>query len=555
MAAVQVELRESGVERIGRIPWGTHVCQFYQDKEDLLEILVPYFRAGLQANEYCMWVTADCLEVAEARAALLSVIPDLEERHRLGQIDIIPHDEWYLIDRRFDAQRIIRGWELCIERARSRGYSGIRVTGDMARWEKTAWGDFAEYEAAIGKRIGNLRMIAICTYALGLCGGPEVLSALDMHRLALVRSGTQWETVERIDQRKLAETLSEDGRRLRLLFDHMGTGCAYHQVVFSDGRPVDYIFLEANPAFERLTGLRRESIIGRRVTDVIPGIRDDEFDWIGIYGRVAISGEPAHFERRADPLGRWYSVSAYSPSPGYFVAVFEDVTERRRAEEQREDLLRAVTHDLRTPLSVISLAAEAMTRSPGGAPPREALDSISRSCRHMQAMLQDLADATRLDGGPVRLERQKIDLARFILETVRRLRGVLDLSRIQIRMERDVAAVDADPDRLERVVTNLLTNAIKYSPADRPVRIAVHAAGAFSRITIEDEGPGIAPEDLPHIFDRFYRAKSALRVDGLGLGLYIARAFTEAHGGRIAVVSRPGFGSQFDVDIPCEAGT
>ncbi len=128
--------------------------------------------------------------------------------------------------------------------------------------------------------------------------------------------------------------LKQSEERYRSLFRNMINGFSLHKVLFDEeGKPVDYIFLQVNPAFEKFTGLREEDVIGKRVTEVLPGISTDSTDWIGIYGGVAMTGEPVHMEEYAGPLNRWYSVSAYSPEKDHFVTVFEDITDRKRAEK------------------------------------------------------------------------------------------------------------------------------------------------------------------------------------------------------------------------------
>ena len=129
------------------------------------------------------------------------------------------------------------------------------------------------------------------------------------------------------------KALSADRKHFNMFFERMMDGFAYHKIVVdSTGKPVDYIFLEVNNAFERMTGLKRERIIGKRVTEVLKGIENDPADWIGRYGGVALTCEPIQFENYAEPLGKWYSVSAYCPEKGYFVALFEDITERKKAD-------------------------------------------------------------------------------------------------------------------------------------------------------------------------------------------------------------------------------
>jgi len=134
--------------------------------------------------------------------------------------------------------------------------------------------------------------------------------------------------------RETEQALRESERRSRLLFSNMNSGLAFHQIVTDEkGQPVDYIFLEVNEAFEGMTGLKAEEIIGRRATEIHGPRRDFEFDWIAAYGTVALEGKNLRFERYSPVFNRWLSISAYSPAPGFFATVSEDITERKEAEE------------------------------------------------------------------------------------------------------------------------------------------------------------------------------------------------------------------------------
>lgn len=137
--------------------------------------------------------------------------------------------------------------------------------------------------------------------------------------------------------------LADMEERYRALFMNTLLGFAYHRVVLdAQQKPVDYIFLEVNDSFEKFTGLKRENLLHKRVTEVLPGIERSAFDWIGYYGDVALTGKIVSFEQFSEPLQRWYTVSAYSPKREYFVTLFQDITERKRVEEHLARISKAV---------------------------------------------------------------------------------------------------------------------------------------------------------------------------------------------------------------------
>ena len=163
--------------------------------------------------------------------------------------------------------------------------------------------------------------------------------------------------VEDITARKQAEVaLLESEEKYRLLFENVMNGFALHEIVLSnEGKPVDYIFLEVNDAFEQLTGMKRKTTLGKRATEAIPGIENDPGDWIGKYGKVALTGKEIRFEQRVQAIDKWYSVLAFRPRTGQFATIFEDITERKKAEvelRRRIDELRAL---YQTTLDIISV--------------------------------------------------------------------------------------------------------------------------------------------------------------------------------------------------------
>ncbi|MFB3888167.1 MAG: MEDS domain-containing protein [Candidatus Bathyarchaeia archaeon] len=329
-------LRSFGIGLVGSIPWGTHLCQFYESKQDLIDILVPYFAEGLRSNEFCMWITSPPLEVAEAKEAMREAVPDLDAYIQKGQMEIVSYGDWYLLGGKFDSNRVLQGWVQKENNALKRGFDGLRLSGNTFWVERSLWQSFVDYEEAVNLVIGQHKMLALCTYCLPTCSGTDVMDVVRNHAGTLVKQADRWYLVEDAARRMAANgALKASERMYSALFKNMTDGFAYHKLLVDDGgRPVDYVFLEVNPAFERATGLKPADVVGKRVTEVIPGIEKDPANWIGVYGKVALTGEQARFENYSEQLCRWYQVSAYSPEKGYFVAVFEDITERKKAERE-----------------------------------------------------------------------------------------------------------------------------------------------------------------------------------------------------------------------------
>lgn len=348
-------MRNSGLDAAGYIPWGTHLCQFYRTKADLIDTLVPYFKAGLEANEFCMWVTSEPLTAAEAEAALAKALPRFSRFKANGQIQILDYSRWYTRDGKFDADRVLQAWIGKLEAALERGFQGLRLTGNTFWLEKKDWQDFNRYEAEVDRAVGTRRMLALCTYPIEKCSIREILDVSANHQLTLVREGKRWEVLQNVTRLKAEEALKVSDARFHSLFDNMAEGYALHEIVSDEnGVPCDYRFIDMNPAFERLTGLRRAAVRGKRVTEVLPGL---EPHWIERYGHVALTGQPAHFESRAAALQRWYQVFAYRTAPRQFAVVFSDITERKSHEEQIGLLMAEVNHRSKNMLTVVQAIA------------------------------------------------------------------------------------------------------------------------------------------------------------------------------------------------------
>ena len=226
----------------------------------------------------------------------------------------------------------------------------------------------------------------------------------------------------------------------------------------------------------------------------------------------------------------------------------------QRANRARDEVLGVVSHDLRNPLSAITMVASVLMNHPPGDPTalRELYEAIDESAQLMSRMIQDLLDVSNIEGGRLSLERDRQPVAPIVDRAMQMFEGVAASHRITLEhsAEPGLPAIDADGERVLQVLANLVSNAVKFTPDGGRIDMAVRRVDDAVEFAVTDTGPGIPSEDLNHIFDRYWHARRSARTSGSGLGLAIARGLVEAHGGRIQVESVVGKGSTFRFTIP-----
>src|SRR2546425_2369743 len=190
------EMRKTGIDVVGDMPWGTHFCLFYETKDDVLDTLVSYCNAGLESEEFCLWVVSEPVTVDEAKHALNRAVPELDRCLADHSIEIVSARDWYLQGGTFDLKRVIGGWHEQLARALAGGYAGVRVTGDTAWLEKKDWKDFCEYEEALNESVANQRLAVLCTYPLAACGAAEILDVVRTHQFATAKRRGSWDVIE-----------------------------------------------------------------------------------------------------------------------------------------------------------------------------------------------------------------------------------------------------------------------------------------------------------------------------------------------------------------------
>lgn len=308
-----------------------------------------------------------------------------------------------------------------------------------------------------------------------------------------------------------------------------------------------------NAGAERLFGYAAREIIGTELHHILsPTNKHAPWQHLMVELRA---GRPIHLEMIGrGPDGRRVDVSAgFTPHPdllghlGSVSVIMRDIAERRAVERLQQDFLAVTTHELRTPVTGIKANAQLMQRRASYS--ERAVDAIIAQADKLQRLTEDLLLASQIQADRLTLVPEALDLVAAARAAVESL--VADESIIRIEAPAEPILVSADPYRLGQVLTNLLTNAIKYSPEGNEIVVRIARQTGEALVSVVDRGVGIPHEALPHLFDRFYRvAEEASRVSGLGLGLYISHRIVEGHGGRIDVESEPGQGSTFTVTLP-----
>jgi signal transduction histidine kinase len=227
----------------------------------------------------------------------------------------------------------------------------------------------------------------------------------------------------------------------------------------------------------------------------------------------------------------------------------------KEAVAQRDEFLSVASHELRTPVTSLQLAVQSALSLGSDAPPgflRHALETSERQTRRLGRLVDALLDVTRAQAGRLELEREPTDLGAIVKEVVSLLGADARRASCEVQLELAPGVVgNWDKARIDQVVTNLLSNAIKYG-AGAPIRVTVSKEHAQARLSVRDQGIGVAAAERGRIFERFERAVSAKHYGGLGLGLYIVRRIVAAHGGSVSVESTPGAGADFTVELPLE---
>lgn len=210
-------LRETGIRLIGGVPWGTHICVFYETKEDLLETAVAYFEAGLRSNEFCVWALSDPITERDAEEALRIAVPDFDRHLAAGRIELLQGTEWYLQGNQFDLQKITGGWSEKLRSALASGCDGMRISGNAFWIGTNHWKAFCEYEQELDRSLAGRNMNALCTYSLQASRAVDILDVARAHQYSIARRNGDWEFLETPELRQAKQEIKKLNSALDIL--------------------------------------------------------------------------------------------------------------------------------------------------------------------------------------------------------------------------------------------------------------------------------------------------------------------------------------------------
>lgn len=306
-----------------------------------------------------------------------------------------------------------------------------------------------------------------------------------------------------------------------------------------------------NHAAELAIGVAAADVIGQALAEALP-------EWPGLAARIPIADgaiAPHAVTLPVDVGGRdlWLSFVAVRSVDGVIYA-FRDLTHERRLDQEKNDFVATISHELRTPMAAVYGAAETLLRREGELTPeqnRQLVEMIAAQASRLSQITEEVLLTNQLDRGELRVEREPVDVVDVVRRTVEAMESQLpEQVEIDIALPPELGSASADPDRIQQVIVNLLDNAVKYGGS--PVRVRVEGADGHVRISVADAGPGISADDQERIFEKFYRSdpQHTRAPSGTGLGLYISRELVRRMGGRLDVSSRPGSGATFVVELP-----
>jgi len=585
------ELIPTGIDVIGSVPWGTHFCHFYETKKDLLAILISYFKAGLENNEYCIWVTAPHITVGEALTALKNGIPDFDRYLDNSRIEILNYTDWYHKDGKIDLKNAVPAILDRLRIAKQQNCAGLRANGDESWIDREDWKNFVEYERELTPFIAEKPLIILCTYPLGKCvAAGDILDIALAHQCTVARRHGRFEVLEvpEIKRSKaqiqhknelLQIDVAERTRQLAKVNSKLGESQSRMRTIF-DTTNIAFLLLGLDLKILSYNAIAHQWALASLGTSLKEGanfvelLREDRKVAIKAFIDGAMAGNAVNYETnypQPDGATVWYAISInpVKDTRDHIIGLCcsaTNITSAKLAEfetarisndlvhrnKDLEQFAYIVSHNLRAPLAnIVSLSDMLKDKDLTDNEKRELEGFLFQSTTKLDEIVKDLNQILQIrkDIGE---KKVKVVFAQLVNDILTGFSQTIRKENIKIITDfSNAAGIYSIKSYLYSIFYNLIANSIKYRQPDIPLIVEIRSwtEDAMVNITFKDNARGIDlavhGEEVFGLYKRFNTD-----TEGKGIGLYMVQHQVEALGGRISIDSQPKAGSTFLVRLP-----
>lgn len=604
------KLRSTGIDSIGYVPWGTCFSQLYETKQELIDIIVPYFKEGLENNELCFWGLPNSITKAEAEDALSKGIHNFDIYLGSGQIVIVSYDEVYA-----KISNIVL----------DNGYEGIRAVVDESFDEITKGESLLEY----GEKF-NLKVIVLSTYSLKNCLPTDIIDVLQKYQFVLIKKKEDWILVESSRFKSTKATLERVNRLYSILtkINHAIIRIQEEKILYEEACRVaveDGLFKIAwvgvidnttnsiKPAAQ--WGIRAEEVSKLKKDFITHGPKQG-----GIIENVMLRGDYSFTHNIKEEVEGmpWrddiisYNINSCAVFPlkveekiiGIMVFYSEErwfsdeeeisllqnlcndisfairtielekirkvseenaklLSEAREYDKLKTEFFANISHELRTPINIILSAIQLLNIYFVEGNIYKENDKISKyiysmqqNCYRLLRLISNIIDITKIDSGYFELQLNNHNIVSIVEDITLSVSEYIEHKGITLLFDTDSEEknIACDSDKIDRVMLNLLSNAVKFTRPGGSILVNVYDKTDKVLIKIKDDGIGIEEDKKDLIFNRFHQVDKSLTRshEGSGIGLSIVKSLVELHGGSITVDSKYGKGTEFTIELPAK---
>jgi len=597
--------RPTATDVIANIPWGTHFCHFYQTKEDLLSVQVPFFKTGLENNEYCIWITSERTSIADVISALKEEVPDLDTYYQRESIEILSHRDWYLTNGRFEINTVIQSILDRLRIALERGFEGLRLNGDEAWMNHSTSHDFFEYERLLNPAIAGKRLIISCSYQLAKCTATDVLDVALLHESVISKRKDKWEILEtpqlietkaqlNLERELLEKRLAKSTRELQRMTEEVKEERSERkQAVLSlhksqlrlktivDTADIAFVLFDSGShvcLFNAIASYWSTLSFGVPLQKDIyfPDLLDEE-------GRTrfsemmnaVLSGQSLNYETSYQGQSdhpEWYRVSIHPVRDDDEKAIgvicsASNITQDKLVESAHEHLSGQLlqrnkdlekfafilSHDLRAPLANMLGLTKLLkdTTVPESKKP-ELEGFLFHSIEKLDDVVHDLNRVLELDKTPS-ITKEKIDLAELVNEVSAKLKPIIKQNAIRIVTDFNRAnSINSVRGYLHNIFYNLISNSVLFGQQGKPPVIEITSEKEKNRLIIYFKSFGKANYRKRDKTEPGSYKKISMSDKSNGTVLYGVKNKIDILGGSISVRTLPKGGKEYRIDLPLD---